>query len=102
LDQSEILLQVLLERIVKVRGQHLLIFAASAEAASKATGFEHRPAAGESVDKRVGGIAVSSAAQVQWGDAQNAMDYWAQRITVRAVSLGAGTPTAATQPSASN
>jgi hypothetical protein len=37
LDQSEILLQVLLERIVKVRGQHLLIFAASAEAASKAT-----------------------------------------------------------------
>jgi hypothetical protein len=47
-------------------------------------------------------MAVSSAAQVQWGDAENAMDYWAQRITLRAVSLGAGTPTPATQPSASN
>jgi Protein of unknown function (DUF3313) len=95
-------LQVLLERIVKVRGQHLLIFAGSAEAAFKATDSSTGQLLAESVDKRVGGMAVSSAAQVQWGDAQNAMDYWAQRITVRAVSLGAGTPTAATQPSASN
>jgi hypothetical protein len=102
LDQSEILLQVLLERIVKVRGQHLLVFAGSAEAAFKATDSSTGQLLAESVDKRVGGMAVSSAAQVQWGDAQTAMDYWAQRITVRAVSLGAGTPTAATQPSASN
>jgi hypothetical protein len=77
-------------------------FAGSAEAALKATDSTTNQLLAESVDKRVGGMAVSSAAQVQWGDAENAMDYWAQRITLRAVSLGAGTPTPATQPSASN
>jgi hypothetical protein len=77
-------------------------FAGSAEAAFKATDSSTGQLLAESVDKRVGGMAVSSAAQVQWGDAENAMDYWAQRITLRAVSLGAGTPTPATQPSASN
>jgi hypothetical protein len=29
----------------------------------------------ESVDKRIGGMAVANAAQIQWGDAQAAMDY---------------------------
>ncbi len=77
-------------------------FAGSAEAAFKATDSSTGQLLAESVDKRVGGMAVSSAAQVKWGDAQNAMDYWAQRITVRAVSLRAGIPTAAAQPSASN
>jgi hypothetical protein len=55
----------------------------------------------ESVDKRIGGMAVKEAAQIQWGDAEAAMDYWAQKITERAVALGAGTPAAASQSSAS-
>ena len=45
---------------------------------------------------------MSNAAQVQWGDAEAAMDYWAQKIEQRAVALGAGTPAATAQPSASN
>ena len=77
-------------------------FAGSAEAAFKATDSSTGQLLAESVDKRIGGMAVSNAAQVQWGDAEAAMDYWSQRITVRAVSLGAGTPTTATQPSAGN
>ena len=77
-------------------------FAGSAQAAFKATDSVTGQLLGESVDKRIGGMAVSSAAQVQWGDAEAAMDYWAQRITQRAVALGAGTPAAGGQASARN
>jgi hypothetical protein len=54
------------------------------------------------VDKRIGGMAVKNAAQLQWGDAEVAMDCWAQKIAPRAVALGAGTPAATGEPSASN
>jgi len=67
-------------------------FADSAEAASKRTDSTTAQLLGESVDKRTGGMAVRTAAQVQWGDAEAAMDYWVRIITQRAVALGAGTP----------
>jgi len=76
-------------------------FAGSAEAAFKATDSVSGQLLAESVDKREGGMAVSTAAQVQWGDAESAMDYWAQRIAQRAVALGAGSPAAAATPAAS-
>lgn len=69
-------------------------FAGSAEAALKVTDSVSGQLLAESVDKREGGMAVKQAAQVKWGDAESAMDYWAQRITQRAVELGAGTPAA--------
>jgi hypothetical protein len=79
-------------------------FAGSAEAAFKATDSTTGQLLAESVDKRYGGMAVAGAAQIQWGDAESAMDYWSQKIVERAVSLGAGTPTpaATSQPTASN
>jgi hypothetical protein len=77
-------------------------FAGSAEAAFKATDSTTGQLLAESVDRRIGGMAVKNAAQIQWGDAEAAMDYWSQRIVQRAVALGAGTPAAAGQPSASN
>ena len=77
-------------------------FAGSAEAAFKATDSSTGQLLAESVDKRIGGMAVSGAAQIQWGDAEAAMDYWSQKIAQRAVALGAGTPAATCQPSASN
>jgi hypothetical protein len=77
-------------------------FAGSAEAAFKATDSSTGQLLAESVDKRIGGMAVSNAAQIQWGDAESAMDYWSQKIAHRAVALGAGTPAATGQPSASN
>jgi hypothetical protein len=77
-------------------------FAGSAEAAFKATDSSTGQLLAESVDKRYGGMAVAEAEQIQWGDAEAAMNYWSQKIAQRAVSLGAGTPAATGQPSASN
>jgi len=75
-------------------------FAGSAEAAFKATDSVSGTLLAESVDKRYGGMAVANAAQIQWGDAEAAMDYWSQHITQRAVALGAGNPTPAAAPAA--
>jgi Protein of unknown function (DUF3313) len=77
-------------------------FAGSAEAAFKGTDSSSGTLLAESVDKRIGGMAVANAAQIEWGDAEAAMDYWSMHITQRAVALGAGTPAAASQPAASN
>lgn len=74
-------------------------FAGSAEAAFKATDSSTGQLLAESVDKRVGGMAMSGAAQVKWGDAESAMDYWSQKIVQRAVALGAGTPATNSQAS---
>jgi len=44
------------------------------------------------VDRRIGGRAVRTAAQWQWGDAENAMDYWAEKVASRLLELqGRGT-----------
>ncbi len=77
-------------------------FAGSAEAAFKATDSTTGQLLAESVDRRIGGMAVKEAAQVQWGDAEAAMDYWSQKIAERAVALGAGNPSAPAQNSANN
>ncbi len=74
-------------------------FAGSTEAAFNATDSTTGQLLAESVDKRSGGMAVSQAAQVKWGDAESVMDYWAQRIAQRAVALGAGSPAAQGQAS---
>ena len=63
-------------------------FAGSAEAAFKATDSTTSQLLAESVDKRIGGMAVKNAAQIQWGDAEAAMNYWSQKITERAVVRG--------------
>ena len=77
-------------------------FAGSAEAAFKATDSSSGTLLAESVDKRIGGMAVSNAAQIKWGDSEAAMDYWSLHITQRAVALGAGSPAVATTAPASN
>ncbi|MGO9452277.1 MAG: DUF3313 domain-containing protein [Candidatus Binataceae bacterium] len=70
-------------------------FSGSAEVAVKFTDSVSGQLLGESVDKRQGGMAVSQAAQVEWGDAESAMDAWGKLITDRAAQLGAGHPQAA-------
>jgi len=44
------------------------------------------------VDQRSGGMSVKNAGVWEWGDAQNAMDYWAQRTDQRLDSLHTGKP----------
>jgi hypothetical protein len=58
-------------------------FVGSAEAEVKMTDTTNGQLLAAAVDKRAGGIAMSSAAQWKWGDAENAMDYWAERIANR-------------------
>ena len=58
-------------------------FVGSAEAEMKATDSVSGQLLAEAVDQRAGGMGLKSAASFQWGDAQNAMDYWAQKIPNR-------------------
>jgi hypothetical protein len=44
----------------------------------------------EWIDKREGGMALSSALQWKWGDAENVMDYWAKLLADRYVELKSG------------
>ena len=44
------------------------------------------------VDKRVGGGSLATAAQWQWGDAENAMTAWAAQLANRLSSWTSGTP----------
>ena len=62
-------------------------FVGSAEAEMKMTDSIAGEALGEAVDQRAGGMGIKSAASFQWGDAQNAMDYWAQKIPNRILQL---------------
>jgi hypothetical protein len=62
-------------------------FVGSAEAEMKATDATTGQFLAGAVDKRSGGMALSQAAQWQWGDTKAAMDYWAQKITSRLLGL---------------
>jgi hypothetical protein len=62
-------------------------FAGSAEAEMKASDATTNQFLAGAIDKRAGGMALSQAAQWQWGDAKSAMDYWAQRITTRLLEV---------------
>lgn len=44
------------------------------------------------VDQRSGGLSIKNADVWQWGDAENAMDYWAQRTADRLTQLHNGQP----------
>ena len=67
-------------------------FVGSAEAEMKVTDSVTGQTLGEAVDQRAGGMGIKSAASFQWGDSQNAMDYWAQKITSRLLELQGKTP----------
>jgi Protein of unknown function (DUF3313) len=58
-------------------------FVGSAEAEMKATDSVSGELLAEAVDQRAGGLGLKAAASFKWGDAQNAMDYWAEKITQR-------------------
>jgi hypothetical protein len=62
-------------------------FVGSAEAEMKVTDSVSGALLVEAVDQRAGGMGLKSAASFEWGDAQNAMDYWAQKIPNRILQL---------------
>jgi len=67
-------------------------FVGSAEAEMKLTDSVTGSLLVEAVDQRVGGMGLKSAASFEWGDAQNAMDYWALKIPNRILQLQGKTP----------
>jgi hypothetical protein len=67
-------------------------FVGSAEAEMKLTDSVTGTLLAEAVDQRAGGMGIKSAASFQWGDAQNAMDYWAQKIPNRILQLQGKSP----------
>jgi len=62
-------------------------FVGSAEAEMKLTDSVSGMLLAEAVDQRAGGMGLKSAASFQWGDAENAMDYWAEKIPARILQL---------------
>jgi hypothetical protein len=62
-------------------------FVGSAEAEMKVTDSVTGQLLAEAVDQRAGGMGIKSAASFQWGDAQNAMDYWSEKIPNRILQL---------------
>jgi hypothetical protein len=62
-------------------------FVGSAEAEMKVSDSVSGALLAEAVDERAGGMGLKSAASFEWGDAQNAMDYWAERIPQRLTEL---------------
>ncbi len=70
-------------------------FVGGAQAEIKVTDGQTGQLLAASSDKREGGMSITTAAQWKWGDAENVMDYWAQKIAERAHQLqttGALTP----------
>ena len=67
-------------------------FVGSAEAEMKLTDSVNGTLLAEAVDQRAGGMGLKSAASFEWGDAQNAMDYWAQKIPNRLLALQGKSP----------
>jgi hypothetical protein len=65
-------------------------FVGSAEGDAKLTDSVSGQLLAAWADKRMGGTSVKNADVFQWGDAQNAMNYWANGLNERLVSLGAG------------
>ncbi len=68
-------------------------FVGSAQAEMKATDSVSGDLLAEAVDQRAGGMGLKGAASFQWGDAQNAMDYWSEKIPQRLNQLKSGTQT---------
>jgi hypothetical protein len=65
-------------------------FIGGAEGEAKMTDAETGQLLGEWVDKRVGGGSIATAAQWQWGDAENVMKQWATLAATRLSSWTSG------------
>lgn len=62
-------------------------FVGGAEAALKATDSQNGQLLAAAMDQRKGGMALSNVAVFKWGDAQNVMDFWAEKIAARMSEL---------------
>ncbi len=73
---------------IKMAATGTYAFVGSAQGAIKLTDSVSGQLLAAAVDKRVGGTTVKNVTVFQWGDAQNAIDYWANLADERLASFG--------------
>jgi len=74
--------------VIKMAATGTYAFVGSAQGAFKLNDSVTGQLLGAAVDERVGGASIKNVTVFQWGDAENAMDYWANLADQRLVSFG--------------
>src|SRR5262249_11276792 len=87
---SMVIPQARLLNTLKYAATGTYAFVGGAQAEGKITDAVSGQVLAEAMDKRVGGGSVETAAQWQWGDAENAMKAWATQIADRLSSWTSG------------
>jgi uncharacterized protein DUF3313 len=87
---SMVIPQARLLNTLKYAATGTYAFVGGAQAEGKVTDAVSGQVLAEAIDKRVGGGSVETAAQWQWGDAENAMKAWAAQIAERLSAWTAG------------
>ncbi|MGV2287854.1 DUF3313 domain-containing protein [Trinickia sp. YCB016] len=67
-------------------------FAGSAQSEGEITDGETGELLAEAVDGRAGGMSLKNVGNGKWGDAEKAMDYWADLVAKRLTEYRSGTP----------
>jgi hypothetical protein len=80
---------------IKMVATGTFAFVGSAQGALKLNDSVSGQLLAAAVDKRVGGTSITNVDVFQWGDAQNAIDYWAKLTDKRLVSFGVQSSVAA-------
>jgi hypothetical protein len=73
---------------IKMAATGTYSFVGSAQGALKANDSVSGELLAAAVDKRVGGTSITNVDVFQWGDAENAIDYWANLSDRRLASFG--------------
>jgi hypothetical protein len=84
---SVVIPQARILNLVQSMGTGSYAFVGGAQAEAEITDSVTGERLAASVDKREGGMALSTAMQWKWGDAENVMDYWAQKLATRLKEL---------------
>jgi hypothetical protein len=79
--------------LIKMAATGTYAFVGSAEGALKLNDSTSGQLLAAAVAKRVGGTSVTNVVVFQWGDAEHAIDYWAELTDQRLVSFGVQTST---------
>ncbi|MGB6553659.1 MAG: DUF3313 family protein [Candidatus Binataceae bacterium] len=77
--------------LIKMAATGTYAFVGSAQGALKLNDSTSGQLLAAAVDKRVGGTSVTNVVVFQWGDAEHAIDYWAELTDQRLVSFGVQT-----------
>src|SRR5271170_8520112 len=92
---SVVVPQARLLSAIKMAATGTYAFVGSAQGALKLNDSVSGELLAAAVDKRVGGTSIKNVDVFQWGDAENAIDYWANLTDQRLVTFGVQNSTAA-------